>query len=291
LRLQVTDRGDGPVFERFFAGYDRAFVLPDEKESREGLSECLALNHGAAYAELVGRYGPFRELCLVAETADGAPVGGANFIAMPADAPGMATANLNYIYIDPQSRGRGYLRRLVEAVKETAATLFEPTHARLHPLVFIEQNDPFKMSAEDYARDTALTGLDQVDRLRIWARLGARVVDFPYVQPALSDDQAPDDSPIYAVLGADGPRLDPAILQEHLSRFFGISVLKGQRLMADAAAVAQLRRLEAMTVKGETVALLDPLPLLNRLSSRDSATALFGCTPASFRKALARLAA
>lgn len=42
LTLATTDSGEGPVFEQFFEGYDRAFVLPDEKEDREGLATCLA---------------------------------------------------------------------------------------------------------------------------------------------------------------------------------------------------------------------------------------------------------
>jgi GNAT superfamily N-acetyltransferase len=288
LVLHATDQGGGPVFERFFAGYDRAFVLPDEKEDRAGLSACLALNHGAAHARLVDRFGRFRELCLVAETADGRLIGGANFIAMPAagaTAPPMVTANLNYVYVDRDFRGRGYLRWLLDAVSETAAELFGE---RRHALVFIEQNDPFLMSPEDYARDTKLTGVDQFARLRIWARLGARVVDFPYVQPALSADQQPDHCLIYSVLGTVAPELDPAILHGHLSRFFGISVLKGRPLASDPAAAAQLARLEAMAAARENIALLDPGPLLDRAMGREPAATAYGKRPAGFREALSR---
>ena len=268
-------------------------MLPDEKEDRAGLQQCLALNHGAEHDRLAAAFGPFRELCLVAERPDGISVGGANFIAMPAGdaAPTpTVTANLNYVYVDPQARGSGNLRRLLRAVTETAANLFESSHGRLRPLVFIEQNDPFRMSDESYERDTRLTGIDQLDRLRIWARLGARVVDFPYVQPALSASQAADDSLIYSVLGCDRPELAPEILRDHLGRFFGISVLKGRPLESDAAAMAQLERLDAMAARGEAVPLLDPGPLLDRLDGRGRAPALLGRQPGSFRDALALLA-
>jgi hypothetical protein len=49
LHLTITDRGDSDVFGRFFEHYDRAFVLPNEKEDIEGFRTCLALNHGVEY--------------------------------------------------------------------------------------------------------------------------------------------------------------------------------------------------------------------------------------------------
>ena len=286
LAIHATDRADSAVFEHFFTGYDRAFVLPDEKEDRDGLAECLALNHGQEHRTLAARFGPFRELCLVAETEDGRPVGGANFIAMPAAGTALVTANLNYIYIDPEARKQGNLRRLLSVVMDQVAGLFTATHGPLRPLVFIEQNDPFRMSAESYERDSRFTGIDQLDRLRIWARLGALVVDFPYVQPALSAEQAADDSLIYSVLGSSSPRLDAGALHSHLSRFFGISVLKGRPLEADRAAAAQLDRLKKMTSGGETIDLLDPAPLLDRYTSPRQAAQLLGRPLGSFRDEL-----
>lgn len=287
LTVRTTDRADSEIFDRFFAGYDSAFVLPDEKEDREGLAECLSLNHGTRHAELEKRFGSFRELCLIAETGDGAAVGGANFIAMPArgDA-GIVTANLNYIYVAPEARKRGNLRRLLAIVFETVKSLFEDDFGELLPLIFIEQNDPFQMSEENYERDTRFTGIDQLDRLRIWSRLGARVVDFPYVQPALSDDQEPDDSLIYSVLGASRSTLSASVLRGHLERFFGISVLKGRPLASDRAAGPQLDALEAAMTESRAIALLDPAPLLAKLSHRRDAAALLGREPVSFRKAV-----
>jgi GNAT superfamily N-acetyltransferase len=286
LTIHSTDRADSEVFDRFFAGYDRAFVLPDEKEDREGLEECLALNHGPAHASLEARFGPFRELCLIADDANGRFVGGANFIAMPSPGalPAVVTANLNYVYVDAEARRRGFLRLLLEAAMASAGGLFGKGHGR--PLVFIEQNDPFRMSAESYERDTRAAGIDQLDRLRIWARLGARVVDFPYVQPALSDGQEADDGLIYSVLGAQSPRLDAAVLHGHLQRFFGISVLKGRSLDADPAAAAQLERLERMMAESEPIRLLDPAPLLERVRSPTS-PARSGTR--SFREALSAI--
>jgi GNAT superfamily N-acetyltransferase len=283
LVITLSDASEGPVFERFFAGYDRAFVLPDEKEDIEGLKAALDLNHDREGAALAARYGPFRELCLIADDEDGTPVGGANFIAMPArSAPGVVTANLSYIYVDPEARGRGNLRRLVAAVRDAIAQVFAGTHGLLTPLIFLEQNDPLAMSPEAYARDTEFTGLDQLDRLRIWSRLGARLIDFPYVQPPLSAQQEPDDALLYSVLGATGQSLDPRLLRDHLAGFFGISVLKGIPLDQDPTADRTMNSLDALAAAGKSIELLDPDLLLRAVCSRDDVVRKAGDL-ASFR--------
>ena len=288
LTLRLTTRGDGAVFDRFFAGYDRAFVLPDEKEDEAGFRTCLDLNHGEAHAALVARYGPFCEICLIAEeTESGAFVGGANLIAMPV--AGRITANLNYIYVDGAARGRGCLARMVAAIGEVVGGLF-PDEAAGAPLIFIEQNDPFAMSPENYAHDSAATGLDQIDRLRIWARRGALAIDFPYVQPPLSAAQQPDAALLLSVLGSTGPILDACLLEGHLRRFFGISVLKGRAAEAEPSAAAQLAALAAACGASEGIALRDPAPLLAALLGPADLDGLFHARPTSFRAALQQFA-
>lgn len=282
LILSTAITHDSDVFARFFAGYDKAFVLPNEKEDEEGFARCFALNFGADYARLSALYGPYSEVCLIAEEGD-LEIGGANFIAMPIDAHTIS-ANLNYIYINQHARGGGRFSKLVAGVRETLAALY-PGRART--LIFIEQNDPFAMSAEDYARDTEFTGLDQLDRLRIWAKRGARVVDFPYAQPPLSPDQQADDTLVYSVLGAGEDDLDACVLEAHLRRFFGVSVLKGAALEANAAASAQVEALRIACARGGRVAARNPQALLARLHVREDIAALWANPPASFRAALA----
>ncbi|MEP7211249.1 MAG: hypothetical protein ABI740_10465 [Alphaproteobacteria bacterium] len=283
LTLRATDRGEGEVFEWFFAGFDKAFVLPNEKEDEAGFKACFDLNHGDDYKKLSAKYGPYHEVSVLAEE-NGVEIGGANFIAMPADATTI-TANLSYIFVNEVARGKGNLGRLVAAVREMIAGLF-PRHARV--LIFIEQNDPFRMSEDDYRRDTDFTGLDQIDRLRIWAKLGAKVVDFPYAQPPLSDDQEVDDTLLLSVIGADAPTLDACILGTHLRRFFGVSVLKAAPLEGNPAAWEQIEQLRVACGAGGKIDLVDPAPLLKRMVSRDAAFALWKPAPATFRDALRR---
>ncbi|CCA89927.1 hypothetical protein [Novosphingobium sp. PP1Y] len=267
LSLDVTDTVESATFDRFFEGYEENFTLPEETEDRSGFSRCLALNHGTEHARLARQFGAFRELCVVARDAhSGQMIGGANFISLAPAAPGLpATANLNYLYICPAARGRGALRTFIGALSDLIGSLFGKDDAA-GVAIFIEQNDPFSMSREAYERDSEHSGMDQFARLLIWARMQARVVDFPYVQPPLSDEQSADDTLVYSVMGISGDQIDPAVLRHHLAGFFGISVLKGAPLDRVAVATEQLNALERMRAAGEAIALLDPLPYLRALN-------------------------
>ena len=290
LQVRASTRG-GEVFERFFAAYDTAFVLPDEKEGFDGFLECLALNHGGAHARLAARFGPFREWVLVAER-DGDVVGGANFICHPVaarDGSLLLAMNLNYVFVSPAHRGRGHLRDMVEASRALARMSFDGDGvAGLPLLLFIELNDPLRMSAEDYARDSAIAGVDQFDRVAIWARLGARILDFPYLQPPLSAAQAADGGLMLGVLGADGDALDACVLGRHLERFFAISVLKDGDARDNAAAAAQLERCDAACSAGGGFALLDPVPHLAGLRAGASPAGGDGTAPGLRERLAAR---
>ncbi|HWB47458.1 MAG TPA: hypothetical protein VG900_18660 [Hyphomicrobiaceae bacterium] len=277
LRLSATSDPGHALVDEFYAGFDRSFVLANEKESLEGIRQCLQLNGGAEGARLARQWGRVREYVSVGRV-DGRIVGGANFIASATAPAENGTASpailvhLNYVYVLPEARGAGHLHRLVDAVGRTAAAfaganasaragwlgrLFGPgAPAWPRPLIFIEQNDPYRLSAEDYAADTEQAGIDQFTRIAVWSSLGARVVDFPYVQPALSDEQEPDPNLVLAVMGSHAPSLPAALLKAHLARFFAISVLKGRGLATSPPARAQIDALETLAAQGGTVALL-----------------------------------
>ena len=262
MQLDIIDCPDDPNLREFYAAYQRAFILPDEIEELAGFQACLSLNHGDAHARLSAEYGPFLEACVLArDEADGALVGGANLIALRHDIAGIPvlTANLNYIFVPGPARGQGWFARLLSAVTAgipgMLATSSQNVGTRI--LLFIEQNDPLRMDAADYARESAHSGIDQFDRLRIWAARGARVVDFAYVQPALSSEQSPDDGLVYSVIGAQGPTLDSCLLASHLRGFFGISVLKGKPIASDPVAVRQLDTLAALCRHNTSLPLLD----------------------------------
>jgi GNAT superfamily N-acetyltransferase len=266
LICRATERPGSPLLEQFFAGYDRAFILPDEREELDGFRACLAINPVSRH-----RFGRLhRELVMiVGDAVSGTLLGGANFLATrvtqaPAGHPPVAVA-LNYLFVETAARGRGLARTLKQAVGSLANRAVDaPTDAPA-PALFIEQNDPLRLSDEDYVADSAHAGIDQVDRLAVWARLGALLVDFPYVQPALSADQESDDGLAYAVMNLDRDSVDAHYLRAHLESFFGISVLKGGNPQDDLAAGPQLAALAAMATHGETVPLLRMQPAIDAL--------------------------
>ena len=90
-------------------------------------------------------------------------------------------------------------------------------------------------------------------------------LDFPYVQPPLSAEQEADTTLLYSMLGTQAQSVEPALLRQHLARFFGISVLKGGDPATDAAAVAQFALLDEMQARGATIPLLDPAAWLAQL--------------------------
>jgi GNAT superfamily N-acetyltransferase len=284
LALDVTTRPDSALLDEFFAGYDAAFVLPDEKEDLDGFRACLELGRGDIRRELLETYGPHLEVVIVARERPGGPmIGGANFIAYPVG-DRIVAGNLNYVFVKPDARGQGYFRRLVSACEDLMSDLFAPP--ALKPLTFIELNDPLVLSDDDYRLDSETAGVDQFDRLAIWSRLDARILDFPYIQPPLSPDQDADGGLIYAVLGAAGETsLSAALVLAHLERFFGVSVLKGVDPWRQPVAARQLEALREMADREERVSLLDPSPAIEpgrRLRASG------GTRPESFRAFIRR---
>jgi GNAT superfamily N-acetyltransferase len=260
VRVTSTDDPASPVLDRFFEGYDRAFILPDEREDLEGFRACLALNR--THRHVFGR--THSEQVAVLEDEAGRRLGGVNFLATAIGngANAQAAVALNYVYVEEAARGRGVLRQCLTAVRMLARTALGLSSAGPSPALFVELNDPLRLTPEAYAQDTEHAGVDQVDRLAIWARMGARIIDFPYVQPALSEDQQPDESLIYATIDVPGAAIDPGLLHDHLESFFGISVLKGRVESPDGAGG---RQLAALDDRADPVPLLEMAPALEWL--------------------------
>ncbi|MFN3312115.1 MAG: hypothetical protein ACK46Q_01435 [Hyphomonas sp.] len=249
-------RADDPLLPHFYAAYDAAFILPDEKEDLAGFQACFALNEGEQYEALSRLYGAYREIAILLTEGERGPVlGAANFIVFLGDGtdPSMS---LSYIFVDPAQRRRGLFSLLMQLMQQEAVDSVRwPPGNVPHPLIFFETNDPVKMSPEDYALDSSHAGLDQIDRLKIWERRGARLIDFAYHQPPLSAHQSAETQLLLGVLGADAADLSACRLLAHLRRFFGVTVLKGQRPDDNPVAAPQLAALGAACARGETVAL------------------------------------
>ena len=274
--VAATTSPESPVLREFYDAYDLAFTLTNEKEEFAGFADCLALNQGEIYAGLSAHFGGFREYAAtIRAPVTGEFIGGMNFIVLQMgglkipQAPYLSV-NLNYVFINGQARRRGYFRAIMREFAPIVMKLFaasNPTDVQAalqrHYLpnppvyIYIELNDPVRMSKEDYDTDTQISGLDQTSRIGIWGSLGAKIIDFPYVQPALSAKQKADPNLVYAVLGVEGGRLHPSNLRAHLERFFTISVLKGRCACSDPYAAAQLSALSKLSRNFESIRLLD----------------------------------
>lgn len=263
IRVTASDDPTSPVLTRFFAGYDRCFILPDEREDMAGFEACLALN--ATHRNAYGR--THAELVVIFEDREGRLLGGANFlataIAREENQPTSSIA-LNYVYVEEAARGRGLLRVILATVQDLGLIALGLDGKMPVPAIFIEQNDPLRLTAKEYAADTAHSGTDQIDRLAIWARMGARVVDFAYVQPALSPDHQPDDGLIYAAVNFPHDEISAGFLHDHLESYFGISVLKGQGENLRGIAAYQVA---ALSTRQDHVKLLAMEPALAWLRS------------------------
>jgi GNAT superfamily N-acetyltransferase len=269
LELHACFDSKDPIFESFYIEYNRTFVLPDETEKRHGFEECLKLNHGHEYQRLASLYGSFREPIVIAVLRDREnkpmTVGGANFISYPliGESGDLCLAlNLNYIFVTPEWRGKQLLRRILAACEGLAEKMYLLTSdatstTNLPVLMFMELNDPFRLTQAQYELDSSYTGIDQFQRLGVWARMAARIVDFPYIQPPLSDNQVADDSLALALIGGHTESLPACQLFDHLERFFSISILKGKPLKSSKEAMRQLSTLKIKCAGKEKIALLD----------------------------------
>lgn len=85
---------------------------------------------------------------------------------------------LTYLVTDPAHRRRGLARRLI---RQAIALLHRDAREYAAQLrgVFSETEDPQQVGAQDNV-------MSPRDRLTVLARLGARRIDIPYVQPALA---------------------------------------------------------------------------------------------------------
>ncbi|MGZ8161977.1 MAG: GNAT family N-acetyltransferase [Methylobacter sp.] len=168
-----SSAADIAILRKFYTGlYESEFPDPDERESLENMERYLELKARGWYGKnnyhiLVGMWG---------ET----PVAGS-----VTDYLAEANAGvIEFLLVASGFRGRGiasYLREVTEAMLKADAL----THlARDLDLIVGEMNDPYKSG-------NVQDNLDPFVRARIWHNWGYQKLNFPYIQPALSDEQIP----------------------------------------------------------------------------------------------------
>ena len=175
-RLEFREIDHSPdslaALARFYRDrYVVEFPDPDERESLANMRRYLAL-------KAQGWYGPNNYHILVAERG-GEPVGGAVFDYLAAPNAGV----IEFLFVAAAHRIAGIGRALLdEAIRILRVDALQRGGRRLAAVV-AEMNDPFR-------RPATPDNLDPFCRAAIWGKWGFGVVEFPYVQPALSAGQA-----------------------------------------------------------------------------------------------------
>jgi GNAT superfamily N-acetyltransferase len=170
----LTDsRADRALLRRFYDDvYTPEFPDPDEKESLANIERHLELK-----AE--GWYGDNAYHVVVVESG-GAIVAGAiaDYLVEP------NAGAMEFLVVTPSSRGQGLGRRLLDWTEALIAADAQRAGRPGPDFIVAEINDPFRV-------DLAADNLDPFLRARVWGGWGYRKLDFPYVQPALSEAQRP----------------------------------------------------------------------------------------------------
>jgi len=156
--------------------YNETYVFefpdPNERESLENMQRYLNLKAS-------GWYGKNNYHIIVAFQEE-IPVGGSimDFLAEP------NVGIIEFIFIVPQLRNQGIGIKLLNFVESLLIEDAQKNLGKDIDCIVGEMNDPFQLNEVEDNLDPALRAI-------IWHGWGYRVLDFPYIQPALSDSQEP----------------------------------------------------------------------------------------------------
>lgn len=170
--LTASDE-DRVLVRRFYDEvYTAEFPDPDERESLANIERYLELKQA-------GWYGDNAYHVVVVECGEGIAGGAiADYLADP------NAGAIEFLVVSPAWRGHGLGRRLLDHTEASIAADARRAGRPQADWIVAEINDPFRI-------DLAADNLDPFVRARIWGEWGYRKLDFPYVQPALSEDQQP----------------------------------------------------------------------------------------------------
>lgn len=245
LLFEEIEDSDSSAFRSFYALYEAAFPLADEREPPEAFDAILSLNANAA---VQAAYGPYREVVAAIRECEGGPIMGGHIFGIATSEPHCqagigATVQGIYTFLHPDARGAVPIARLVAYCREAAARTFpQQVRAAAPAPILFEVNNPLRMSQAQIDLDTRSSGTDPYRRYHFWTRCGFRPLDFQYKQPRLrSDAAAIDYLDLFCTRDLGLTSFPADVLERHLHAFISVSVLKG-RDANDDAEFAQMRR-------------------------------------------------
>jgi len=178
--VTIVDVADpaSPRLEQVAHLLNTVFVDPDTVLGLDRIRAFLGAN---AEPAAVGR----TFFVLAAVGAGDQVVGASLFSYVPASNCGFS----EYILSHPSVRGQGLGRQLFEARKRRLETAAQATGQPGCHGLFIEATNPARTPPELLEAERE-TEMDAAERLRLFAHLGFRRVDYAYVQPPLGPGQA-----------------------------------------------------------------------------------------------------
>ena len=161
------------LLRRFYNDlYISEFPDPDERESMENMAQYLQLKAKGWYQ------GNNYHILLILK--DELLIAGSIIDYLVEANSGV----IEFLLVAPAFRGMGVAKQLLEFTEATLSVDAKNHLNRNLDLIVGEMNDPFKIVIED-------DNVDPFVRAKIWGKWGYQKLDIPYIQPALSIDQAP----------------------------------------------------------------------------------------------------
>ena len=237
LCYEEVDPSRPGTFDQLYAIYEELFPLPDEREPPEAFAELARLNQRGDVQSL---YGPWREMVVgIRLSADGPLVGGNVFGVTTSEAHRkfgcQASVQGIYLFLARSARGHGAIADAKVQMEAAALATFgfEAGMGKIAPLIFLEVNNPTRMSAAEIAEDFARSGVSPYRRYASWKRNGFAPLDFCYVQPPLrAGASAVTCLDLFCSAGV-AEAIPADVIRAHLRAFVSISVLKGRAAEED----------------------------------------------------------
>jgi GNAT superfamily N-acetyltransferase len=171
--LRSTRKSDMDLLEHFYQEcFIPEFPNPDERETLEHIKEYLRRKETGWY----GKNNFHVVVMLDGET----PIGGSisDYLVEP------NAGVIEYLVISPDHRGTGLGGQLIEHAERLLHDDAQRSRGRRLDWILSEMDDP-------YVTPAPTNRFDPFVRPRIWHKWGYKLLDFPYVQPALSADKQP----------------------------------------------------------------------------------------------------
>jgi GNAT superfamily N-acetyltransferase len=222
---------------KFYAGcLVPAFPAEDERASLQSIEECLRLKED-------GKYGANNYHVIVA-CDDGKPIAGSIFDYLVKPNVGV----IEFLVVSPGQRQAGLASRLL---RQAEAAIAADAHraGREVDWVAAELSDPFRVSVAE-------SDFDPFIRASIWHRWGYRMLNFRYIQPALSPEKSPATTLLLAaktLSGEFGESIPTARLLAFLREYM-VWALRIEKPQTDPVYREMAERLSST---GRSVALVD----------------------------------